>query len=149
MKNTHLKRYQKQEKDEGHHGLLFLNHMRTLFLGSLMGQIAIIASWLGENFTILLLAVLFALIDILFILRYRDKSRIATFIRWTFPFSITILLVEALLILNVCCSMILICFADALEPIGTVLGILIFSGVITIPISMKICRNALRSYHLV
>jgi hypothetical protein len=43
----------------------------------------------------------------------------------------------------------LICFADALEPIGTVLGILILSGVITIPISMKICRNALRSYHLV
>ena len=149
MKNTRLKLYQKQEKDEGHHGLLFLNHMRTLFLGSLMGQIAIIASWLGENFTIVLLAVLFALIDILFILRYRDKSRIATFIRWTFPFSITILLVEALLILNACCSMILICFADALEPIGTVLGILILSGVITIPISMKICRNALRSYHLV
>jgi hypothetical protein len=123
--------------------------MRTLFLGSLMGQIAIIASWLGENFTILLLAVLFALIDILFILWYRDKSRIATFIRWTFPFSVTILLVVALLILNAYCSMILISLVDALEPVGTVLGILIFSGVITIPISMKICRNAFRSFHLV
>jgi hypothetical protein len=123
--------------------------MRTLFLGSLMGQVTIIACWLGENFTILLLAVLFALIDILFILWYRDKSRIATFIRWTFPFSVTILLVVALLILNAYCFMILISFVDALEPIGTVLGILIFTGVITIPISMKICRNAFRSFHLV
>lgn len=123
--------------------------MRTLFLGSLMGQVTIIASWLGENFTILLLAVLFALIDILFILWYRDKSRIATFIRWTFPFSVTILLVVALLILNAYCFMILISFVDALEPIGTVLGILIFTGVITIPISMIICRNAFRSFHLV
>lgn len=117
--------------------------MRTLFLGSLMGQVAIIACWLGENFTILLLAVLFALIDILFILWYRDKSRIATFIRWTFPFSVTILLVVALLILNAYCFMILISFVDALEPIGTVLGILIFTGVITIPVSMKICKCAL------
>lgn len=117
--------------------------MRTLFLGSLMGQVAIIACWLGENFTILLLAVLFALIDILFILRYRDKARIATFIRWTFPFSVTILHVEALLILNAYCFMILISFVDALEPIGTVFGILIFTGVITIPISMKICKCAL------
>ena len=108
-----------------------------------MGQIAIIACWLGENFTILLLAVLFALIDILFILRYRDKSRIATFIRWTFPFSVTILLVVALLILNAYCFMILISFVDALEPIGTVFGILIFTGVITIPVSMKICKCAL------
>ena len=123
--------------------------MRTLFLGSLIGQVVIIAGWLDANSTILLLAVLSALIDILFILRYRDKSRMATFIRWTFPFSVTILLVVALLILNAVCTMISISFVDTMGPIGTVLGIMILSGIITIPISMKICRYAFRSFHLV